>query len=199
MEVVGFFVSVWLQFLFLLSPFVVLSAFLSLTTGMDAADQQRVALRSTMAAVGACLVLFVAGDRVFRLLGITMDSFRVGAGSLLFLSAIAIVQGRPWTPRVPEGTDPSVVPLAIPVIVGPAVAGTVLVMAAECTKWWQKIIGFGALVWAALCVGAILYMGPTILRRVGRELLSVLVKLSGLILAALASQIIFTGIRNLLR
>lgn len=199
MTAIHFFVSVWLKFLFLLAPFVVLSVFLSLTEGMALESQRRVAIRTTSAVVAACLLLFLIGEQIFRLLGITLDSFRIGAGTLLFLSAIELVQGRSRAPKAShEGADPSVVPLAIPVIVGPAVAGTVMVMAAECDRWWQKIVGFGALTWAVLCLGALLYGAAVIQQKIGRDVLSILVKLSGLILAALAAQIVFTGVHHML-
>lgn len=199
MSAVRFFISVWLQFLFLLSPFFALSMFLSLTRGWSEDRQRQVAVRTTVATVAACLVLFVLGNRVFRVMGITLDSFRVGAGVLLFLSSIRLAQGGSGAPApLAEGDDPSVVPLAIPVVVGPAVAGTVMVLAAECDRWWQRVVGFGALAWAVVCTGIVLYMAAQLQRRLGREILAVLVKLSGLILAALAAQIIFTGARNLL-
>ena len=128
----------------------------------------------------------------------TLDSFRIGAGALLFISAITLAQGRPGEARPDAGQDPSVVPLAIPILVGPAVAGTILVMSAECQTLVQKAAGFSALIFASVCIGAILYSAVAIERKLGREVLAVLMKLTGLILAAFAAQIIFTGIRHML-
>lgn len=192
------FISVWLKFLFVLSPFFVLPIFLSLTEGYGERQQRKLAIRVTITVAIVCLVLFLSGSRIFHLLGITLDSFRIGAGVLLFLSAIQLAQTGSSALRTPQDTDPAVVPLAVPVIVGPAVAGTVMVMAAECVRWWERVLVLGALGWAILCVGGLLYAAAVIQRKLGRDGLAVLAKLSGLILAALAAQIIFTGIRNLM-
>ena len=192
------FISVWLKFLFVVSPFFVLPIFLSLTEGYGERQQRKLAIRVTITVAIVCLVLFLSGSRIFHLLGITLDSFRIGAGVLLFLSAIQLAQTGSSALRTPQDTDPAVVPLAVPVIVGPAVAGTVMVMAAECVRWWERVLVLGALGWAILCVGGLLYAAAVIQRKLGRDGLAVLAKLSGLILAALAAQIIFTGIRNLM-
>ncbi len=192
------FVSLWLKFIFVLSPFFVLPIFLSLTEGYGEDHQRKLAVRVTIAVAVVCLVLFLLGNRIFMVLGITLDSFRIGAGVLLFISAIQLAQGGSNPLSTPDKSDPTVVPLAVPVVVGPAVAGTVMVMAAECDRWWERIIVLGALGWAVLCLGALLYGAALIQRKLGRDGLAVLAKLSGLILAALAAQIIFTGIRNLM-
>lgn len=62
--------------------------------------------------------------------GITIDAFRIGAGVLLFLSSISLVQGS-FIKQTEEKQDISVVPLALPVTVGPGTIGILLVMAAE--------------------------------------------------------------------
>ena len=198
MSAIHTFVSLWLKFIFVLSPFFVLPIFLSLTEGYGEDHQRKLAIRVTIAVAVICLVLFLLGHRIFMVLGITLDSFRIGAGVLLFISAIQLAQGGSNPLSTPGTNDPTVVPLAVPVVVGPAVAGTVMVMAAECGRWWERIIVLGALGWAVLCLGALLYAAASIQRKLGRDGLAVLAKLSGLILAALAAQIIFTGIRNLM-
>lgn len=192
------FVSLWLKFTFVLSPFFVLPIFLSLTEEYGEERQRKLAIRVTIAVAVICLVLFMLGNRIFQVLGITLDSFRIGAGALLFISAIQLAQGGSSSLSSSDHNDPTVVPLAVPVVVGPAVAGTVMVMAAECDRWWERIVVLGALGWAVLCLGALLYAAALIQRKLGRDGLAVLAKLSGLILAALAAQIIFTGIRNLM-
>ncbi len=197
-EAAGFFVSVGLKFFFLLTPFFALSVFLTLTEGMSGAERRGVAVRSTVAVLIACFVVFFFGKWVFLLFGITLDSFRVGAGALLFVSALQLAQGRTAVPQARSGSDPAVVPLAIPVLVGPAVAGTILVMAAECHTLGQKGLALAALFAASAANGLILYLGADIEKRLGPAVLAVLSKLAGLILAAFASQIVFAGAKNLL-
>lgn len=189
------FVSIFIKFFFLLTPFFALTMFMALTRDMDARARRATAARTTGAVIVICLVLFFFGNGLFGVLGITVDSFRIGAGSLLFLSAASLVRGAPNTPKAENQGDPSVVPLAMPIIVGPASTGALLVMGADLSAA-QKLVGSGALVAAVLCVGLLLYLSHHVRRILGALGIEALTKLTGLILSALAAQIVFTGLRN---
>jgi len=192
------FISIWIKLFFLLTPFFVLSMFLSLTQELSAAERRKVAGWLTFDVVFICFVIYFLGNAIFSVFGITLDAFRVGAGALLFLSAVDLVRGSE-TPLYRE--DPgsvTIVPLAIPITVGPATTGALLVMGADVTTTWEKIVGCSALFCAVLCVGLLLFMATAIERIIGRTGLKVMSKLTGLILSALAAQIVFTGIRNFL-
>lgn len=192
------FISIWIKLFFLLTPFFVLTMFLSLTQELSAAERRKVAGWLTFDVVLICFVIYFLGNAIFWVFGITLDAFRVGAGALLFLSAVDLVRGSE-TPLYRE--DPgnvTIVPLAIPITVGPATTGALLVMGADVTTAWEKIVGCAALFCAVLCVGILLFMATAIERIIGRTGLKVMSKLTGLILSALAAQIVFTGIRNLL-
>jgi multiple antibiotic resistance protein len=192
------FFSIWIKFFFLLTPFFVLSMFLSLTTGMSFGERRDVAVKVTLAIGVICLFLFFFGQALFSIFGITVDSFRIGAGVLLFLSAVKLVQGSPAAPVQASDGDIAVVPLAIPITVGPATIGALLVMGAEMRNMWEKITGCTALLTAIACVGIMLVVASFIERLIGRRGLNILSKLTGLILSALAAQIICTGLKNFL-
>lgn len=191
------FVSIWIKFFFLLTPFFVLTMFLALTRDMAAPDRTRTAVRVTVAVAITCLALFFFGNALFKVFGITLDAFRVGAGTLLFLSAVKLVSGDEVAPPQRDG-DVSVVPLAIPITVGPATTGALLVMGAELPEAWMRATGLAALFAAIVCVGALLVLANAVERVVGRLGLNILSKLTGLVLAALAAQIVFTGVRGFL-
>jgi multiple antibiotic resistance protein len=192
------FVSIGIKLFFLLTPFFVLSVFLSMTQDVSAGERRMVACWLTFDVILICLVLYFLGNAIFTVFGITLDAFRVGAGALLFLSAVDLVRGSEDALQR-EGTGGiTVVPLAIPITVGPATTGALLVMGAEVATVWEKIIGCAALVSAVLCIGILLLLATSIERIIGQTGLKVLSKLTGLILSALAAQIVFTGIRNLL-
>jgi len=192
------FISLYMKLFFLLTPFFVLSVFLSMTEGMDVPTQHRLALRTTIAVLTAALILYFAGNPIFSTLGLTQDGFRVGAGALLFLSAVSLVSGKRQRPEPDDDVDPAVVPLAIPITVGPATIGTLLVLGAE-LKGTQQIVGAGALVAACLTVGTLLFSASAAKKFIGHMGLSVLTKITGLVLSAMAAQIVFTGIRGFLR
>jgi multiple antibiotic resistance protein len=192
------YISLTMQLFFLLTPFFVLTVFLSLTEGMDQTTQRGVALRTTLAVAVVGLVLYVAGNPIFRTLGITLDGFRIGAGSLLFLSAVGLVSGA----RSPIGndsqTDIAVVPLAVPITVGPATIGTLLVLGAELSHPWERITGAAALLTACAGVGVILAAARLLSQALGTMGLAIMTKVTGLVLAAMSAQIVFTGIKNFL-
>jgi multiple antibiotic resistance protein len=191
------FVSIFIKFFFLLTPFFVLSVFMSMTGELESRERRRLALRVTRAVLVVSIALYFFGQTIFDVFGITLDAFRVGAGCLLFLSAVSLVGSERKMPTA-EGEDISVVPLAIPITVGPATTGAILVLGAGEQALSERVVGCLALVAAVLAVGAMLYLAAPIQRALGRIGLSILTKLTGLVLAALSAQIVFTGARNLL-
>jgi multiple antibiotic resistance protein len=195
---VNLFISIWIKLFFLLTPFFVLSMFLSLTQDMHAGERCKVAIWLTFDVILICFVLYFLGNTIFSIFGITLDSFRIGAGALLFLSAVDLVRGNDAIP-VKEGQgNITVVPLAIPITVGPATTGALLVMGADVSQTWEKIIGCSALFGAVIAMGILLLLAAPIEAIIGRTGLKILSKLTGLILSALAAQIVFTGIKNFL-
>ncbi len=191
------FLSVFIKFFFLLTPFFVLTMFLSLTKGMGPRERRLTAVRVTLAVAVVTLVLFHFGNAIFEVFGITVDSFRIGAGALLFLSAVSLVRGRPGADSGGSEGDIAVVPLAIPIAVGPATTGALLVMGAT-MHTQDRMIGTGALLAAVAAMGVILVLSAHFQRLLGRMGIEILTKLTGLILSALAAQIIFTGIKGFL-
>lgn len=192
------FVSLYIKLFFLLTPFFVLSVFLSMTEDMDRNQQHSVAVRVTLAVAVIGLVLYFAGNHIFATLGITLDGFRIGTGSLLFLSAVSLVSGKRSSPQVEDDSDIAVVPLAIPITVGPATIGTLLILGAELPFPQDRLVGAAALLAACISVGVLLYSASYIKRFLGTMGLSIMTKITGLVLSALAAQIVFTGIRNFL-
>jgi multiple antibiotic resistance protein len=194
----SFFFSIWIKFFFLLTPFFVLSTFLSMTRQYDAGERRRLALRVSIAVLMACFTLYFFGNTLFSLFGITLDSFRIGAGALLFLSAVQLVYGDDKPPPSGEREVISVVPLAIPITVGPGTTGALLVMGAEIQQSWEIIVGCAALAAAVICIGLILFCATFIEQLIGKRGIIILSKITGLFVAALAAQIVFTGIKNFL-
>jgi multiple antibiotic resistance protein len=180
-ESIRYVVNIWLKLFFVFTPFLVTSIFLGLTRELGESGRRRAALHATSAVAVICYVVFFFGSMIFSLFGITLDAFRVGAGALLFLSSINLVNGSTPPPQH-DGDDFVVVPFAMPMVVGPAVMGILFVLGADAHDMTQRLLG-------ALAVG---------LAMIGRDKLVILSKITGLILAALAAQMIFTGIKNFL-
>ena len=189
-----FFVTVWLKFFFLFTPFFALSMFLSMTGDYTEKRRRKLAVMISVAVAVLCIGLLFLGNQIFAIFGITLNAFRIGVGALLFLSAVSLVQGRKSSPDANQEADIAVVPLAMPVIVGPATTGTLLVMGAGLSSVTEKAVGCLALLFAVLCVGVMLLLATAIERGIGYRGLNILSKLTGIILAALAAQMIMDGI-----
>jgi multiple antibiotic resistance protein len=192
------FVSIWIKLCFVFTPFFVLSMFLSMTEGYSEQHRRKLALTVSGSVVIICFILFFAGNQLFALFGITLNSFRIGAGALLFLSAVGLVQGKTATADATRKGDIAVVPLAIPIIVGPATTGILLVLGAELDGAVEKSLGSLALLLAVTCLCILLLSGSRIQRTLGNRGINILSKITGLILSALAAQMIMTGILGFL-
>ncbi len=193
-------IGVFVKLFFLLTPFFVLSLFVALTGELEEARRRSLAVRTTLAVLTIALILYLFGEQIFRYLGITLDAFRIGSGLILLLSGIEVVRGSglPAGRRCDDDGDIAVVPLAIPYTVGPGTIGALLVMGAGAPDAGTRLTEIAGIVFAVLVMGIMLYFSSALERLLGRKGLNILSKLTGLFLAALASQIIFEGIRNIL-
>ena len=191
------FVSFGLKFFFLFTPFFALSMFLAMTADKSQSERRALACRVAMATIIISQALLFFGNAIFSVFGITVDAFRIGAGALLFLTAIALMN--PKVIAAESGEDISVVPLAMPVIVGPASCGALMVSGADLHTLAERIVASMALVAALGTIWIILMLGTWIERRLGRRGISILMRLTALILAALSAQMIMTGVVSFLR
>ena len=191
------FIHAWIQFFVLLTPFFALSMFVLYTAESTPRQKRALALKVTFAVLVLSLVLFFLGTPIFRLVGITIDSFRVGAGALLFLSAVSMVQGQEKSGAATD--DVAVVPLAIPILVGPATTGAILISGTEPATGLERTASVVGLVAAVASIGVILLSTDLIKRIIKDRGIAILSRLTGLVLSAMASQMVFDGVRNLMR
>lgn len=182
----------------LMTPPAVLSAFLGYTRHCDARQKRLIALKTPLAIFLLGSALYLWGASIFELFGFTLDAFRIGSGVLLMLTAIALMRDDGQSEQTHVEGDISIVPLAIPLGMGPASIGAVMVMGAQATTTEKTLIGVFSLFLAAFAMFALLRIADMAGRMLGVTGIAVLAKLTGLILAAIAAQVIFTGIRGFL-
>ncbi len=196
------YIAVLIKMFFLLTPFFALSMFLTYTSEYSLERKRRTALRTTLAVLLVSLLIYWFGEYLFKVLGITVDAFRIGAGSILMLTAISLVNGPSASngkSPMDESLDITVVPLAIPCIVGPGTIGALLVMGAEGGPLGTRLVISLGIATAIGILGAFLLLAEQLERLLKRNGIQILSKITGLMLAALSAQIIFTGIRNFMR
>ncbi|CAM3554649.1 MarC family protein [Arcobacter aquimarinus] len=194
------FISTFLKMFFIMAPFFALTVFLTVTQDASVKEKKALAIKVTISVIITSMILLFFGKHIFTIFGITLDAFRIGAGALLFLTAIELVKGSKDSAKVGDKDvlQLAVVPLSIPVIVGPGTIGILLVMGATFENTSSMLTGSLALISAVLVIGFMLYSSSIFERMMGKQGLLVLSKITGLILAALSAQIVFTGIKNFL-
>jgi multiple antibiotic resistance protein len=179
---------------------------LSVTRTDTAERRRRTALRASLAA-GLVLAVFAAlGREILHLLGISLGAFRIAGGLLLFLLAVDMLRAERSRQRTSpeeeaegvERPDPSIFPLAIPMLAGPGATSTVMVLISRAANGWQVAIVFGAIALTTAITWVMLHGAELVERRLGRTGMNVVQRVTGLILAATAVQFVVEGTANVL-
>ncbi len=178
--------------------------FIALTQGMTAAQRRAIAIRACIVSAALMILFLFLGETVLGFIGISMDAFRIAGGILLFLTALDMLFQRRQARRedsAAEGQaehhdDPSVFPLALPLIVGPGAITTIILLAGEA----QGAADFGAITGVLMAVLLIVFLAflaaPSIERALGKTGLNIVTRLLGMLLAALAIQFVLDGLRG---
>ncbi len=174
--------------------------FLALTKGMDRAARRAVGIRAVGIA-GAILTLFALfGEAVLGFMGITMSAFRIAGGVLLFLTALDMLFERRTKRRKGQAqaeNDPSVFPLATPLIAGPGAIATMILLTGDAAGDWLRIGAMLGVMLAVLLAVLVAFMVGTRLERLlGDTGINVVTRLLGMLLAALAVQFVLDGLRD---
>lgn len=183
----------------LMTPFFVLAVFVSSCEGWPRKARSSLARRTALSVMIISMVIYLFGEPLFRYLGIGLDAFRIGAGLVLMLNGISMVRDNIVPGRhVDADGDLAVVPLALPTTVGPGTIGALLVMGAGAQGMKEKAVGLSAIVFASIVLFFVLNYSEYISNLVKRKGITILSKLTGMYLVALAAQIIFDGIKGFL-
>jgi len=176
--------------------------FVALTAGMDPKRRRMVALRACVIAAGILTVFGLAGNAVLDSLGISLPAFRIAGGLLLFLIAVDMLFEK-RTKRREDRTqdddhDPSVFPLATPLIAGPgAMAAMILLNTGSGVTWIDKLEIHLVMLGVVLLVLAMFMIGGLIEKALGRTGILVVTRLLGMLLAALSVQFVLDGLMAL--
>lgn len=195
----------FVTFLVVVEPVGVIPIFIAMTEGVSEAGRRRMA-RKGVAIAGLIFLLFAIGGGPFLVtLGISIDAFRIFGGLLLFLIALEMVFARQSGSRTSsteteEGmrrTDISVFPLAFPFLAGPGSLTTVLLAFGPASGDPVLFGGLLVCVAVALLVALLtLYLAGPIMKLMGVTGASVLNRLFGVVLGALAVQYVIDGVRG---
>ncbi len=175
--------------------------FIALTRGMSAERRRAMALRACLIASFLLLVFGLAGESILGFVGISMPAFRIAGGILLFLTALDMLFERRTQRREGQQADPdhdpSVFPLATPLIAGPgAIASMILLVGESGTGWIGTAWVVGLMLGMMAVTYAFLLASPPLERMLGRTGTIVITRLLGMLLAALSVQFVIDGVKG---
>ena len=191
--------------LVILNPFAAVPIFLSLTEGYTAGERSRA---GALAAVTVAIVLSLAaifGETMLTLLGTSLSSFRVGGGIVLLLMALAMLRAQTDQVRTTAAErvaaesreNVAVVPIAIPLLAGPGSISTVMIQMHRPGADYHLLWVIGVILSVTILLWGVLRFASPIGKLFGPLGLSILSRLFGLILTAIAVEIIANGLRDL--
>ncbi len=167
----------------------VLPIFFSLTEGIEPKERTKIIVHSMVTASALAIGFILVGKGVFKLLSITVGDFMVAGGAILFCLAITDILNPTKKRRVPSA-ELGVVPLGTPLIVGPAVLTTSMVIISQYGFWPTAI----SVLLNILLAGLIFKASATLMRFVGEAGAKALSKITSLLLAAIAVMLIRKGL-----
>jgi multiple antibiotic resistance protein len=195
----------FIALLAIVNPLGIIPFFIAFTEHFTAAQKQRTIVVSAFSAFVVIAVSALIGTDLLRFFGISLPSFKVGGGLLLLLSAISMLNAAPGALRsVPEEVDEAVasdsvavVPLTIPLLTGPAAISTVIIYADKSHQLLDHLVLVSYGIVIALVVAACFRAAEPLARVLGKTGINVMTRLMGLLLAALAVEMMSDGLLKL--
>lgn len=172
----------------------VLPIFVSLTEGLEKSEKAKAIIQSMLTAAALAVGFILIGKLVFRLLGITIGDFMIAGGAILFCIAIIDIINPVKKRRIP-GKELGAVPLGTPLIVGPAVLTSSLVIISH----YGFIPTLVAVITNILLAGLIFHSSSVLMRFLGDAGTKALSKITSLLLAAIAVMMIRKGLQQFMQ
>ncbi|PTS74926.1 MarC family transcriptional regulator [Sphingomonas sp. HMWF008] len=178
--------------------------FAGLTSGASVAHRRAMALRAVLVSAAILFVFALFGEALLKGLGISLASFRIAGGIMLFLIALEMVFEKRTERRedraakvaaTPEVEDVSIFPMAMPMIAGPGSIASVMLLMSRNEGIERSVVVLGALATILLLTLAALLAAGPIMRVLGAKIEAVITRLLGVLLAALAVQFVIDGVK----
>jgi multiple antibiotic resistance protein len=191
--------------LVIVEPLGTMPVFLAMTPNDTPAAQKRMALIACTVAGGVLALFALAGQWVFRVLGITLPAFQIAGSILLMRIALDMLYARRTRERQTEeeiavGTasvDIAVTPLGVPLLAGPGSISTALILLNQAADVAQRIALFVCIAMVCVVTYFVFRLGITGMQRVNPLALTITTRLMGLLLGAIAVQFAINGVAQL--
>jgi multiple antibiotic resistance protein len=190
----------------MMNPLGSLSIFIDLTKRHSHPEQRKIALQSTLAMVIIMLLTVWTGNSFLNLLGITIPSFRFAGGIILLLMGLSMLQSKESPvshtaeddQAARERHSVAVVPIALPVIIGPGAISTLIIVVGDYPQLVNRIWLSAICCLLALTMGLMLYFATPIARFIGASVIKVVTRIMGMIIMAIAVGMLADGLIGLL-
>ncbi len=186
-----------MTYLVILDPAGNAPVFLVLTAGMSEGERKRAALQAVLTAAGVVAFFALAGEAVFRLLGISLASVTAAGGFLLLLVALDLLKGRPREERVEEDVNVALVPLGTPLLAGPGAIAATILFARQVRSPEQGLglaLGFAL---ALLVAWGSLRFAASLVRLLKPSGVHLLTRVMGILLTAISLELLARGAKEL--
>jgi multiple antibiotic resistance protein len=196
------FMAAFVTLFLVIDPIGLVPFFIGLTSDRSASERRLIALRAVGLSFVLLAIFTLVGDKILAMIGIGMPAFRIAGGMLLFLIAVDMLFERRTERRENqagylERPDPTVFPLTTPLIVGPGAIAAVILLAGDGAEPWIALgITICALVTALVVALSLFLISGGIARLLGKVGITVMTRLMGMLLAALAIQFVVDGIKG---
>jgi multiple antibiotic resistance protein len=195
----------FISLLVIVNPIGAIPLFISLTPNQDEFEKKRTARLAAIAVAMVLVVSAMIGEHLIRFFGISIASFQVGGGILVLLVAVSMLnaqvgpvrQTREEQAEAQTKSNIAVVPLAIPLLTGPGSVSTVIIYAQKAASWLDYLVLAGSGIAIGLMVWGALNLAGPIARLLGQTGINVATRLMGLLLAAIAVEIMAEGLLRL--
>jgi multiple antibiotic resistance protein len=195
------FAQVFVTLLVIMDPVGNVPIFLAVTDRDGEEARRRAALQAALTAAAVILAFAAFGGVLLRLLGISVQALQVSGGLLLVLVALELLQQplRPADAQLTSGANVAFVPLGTPLLAGPGAIAATMVYIRDAADWRGVLIVVGALVSVFVVVYVVLRFAGVIARVLTENGVALLARIVGLLLAAIATQLVATGIQEWVR
>lgn len=197
----AFLITAFVTMFVVIDPIGLAPLFVALTQGMTDQERRAIAVRATATGVIILLAFAAFGEALLGFVGISMPAFRVAGGILLFLTALEMLFERRTKRRESQSDaedvardDPSVFPLAIPLIAGPGAIASVILLMGQRPGLEGTVMVLGVTGFVLLIVLAFFMVSGPIERVLGKTGITVVTRLLGMLLAALSVQFVLDGL-----
>ena len=179
-----------------------------LSAGASTLQKRAMAMRAVGVAAAILFVFALFGEALLKGLGISLASFRIAGGIMLFLIALEMVFEKRTERREdraakvasdPEADDVSIFPMAMPMIAGPGSIATVMLLMARTSGIEATLVVLAAMATILLLTLVALIAAGPLMRLLGTRIEAVITRLLGVLLAALAVQFVMDGLQVSLR